>query len=265
MVTIESSIEQIRKLLAEPQIQEELAALFAYYYDEVHVISDVATSEWNGIRPKELENEVYSCLHHIARGLAKMDKKQALDEINKGRTTHLKRLLLDAYKIAINSFLNEYSDLVNILRFFVLEDTFKTIDQNGTAKAVDISDTAGCIKNDYFKAKKLEASGMHEKASDLFFKVLLDCYDLREKIHNLTQGKLYQVAVAYMEKQRREKEKSEKRSRRWDVVKIILTAIISGLMIAPLSAWITGKILSERQAKALIESVDHGAPTTRQE
>lgn len=269
MVTPESSAEHIKQLLREPQIQEELAALFAYYYDDVHYISDVAASECRGIRPQELENEVYSCLHHIARGLAIKDREHALEEIGKGRKSHLKRLHLDAYKIAINSFLTEYSDFITSLRFFILEGTFKKFDPRGSEKALAISDLAGSIKGHYLDAKRLESSGEHEQALKAFFNVLSLCYDLREKIHELTVGNLYHMAVAHDEIQRRDKEESEKRSRRWDIVKIVLTAIvsavISGLVVGPLSARLTSKKLSEKQDNARIESVDHGAPTTRQE
>ena len=227
MVMEQSSAEHIRQLLTEPQIQEELAALFAYYYDEVHVISDVAASECQGIRPKGLENEVYACLHHIARGLALMDCHHALEEISKGKKSHLKRLHLDAYKIAINSFLKEYDELVSSLRFFVLEDTFKRIDPNGSEKALAISDKAGFIKQNYLEARKLESAGKHEEAADLFLEALTACYDLRQMIHELTQGNLYQIAVSYVEKLKRDKKIQARLSLISQFVTPVIVAIVT--------------------------------------
>lgn len=234
MVSQESSNAHIKQLLAEPQIQDELAALFAYYYDEVHFISDVAASECQGIRPRGLENEVYACLHHIARGLAIMESDQAIEEIRKGRLTHLKRLHLDAYKIAINSFLTEYAEFVSSLRFFVLEDAFKKIDPDGSAKAIAISDIAGMIKKNYLEARKLESEGKHSEASDLFLAVLTDCYDLRQKIHELTQGNLYQIAVSFMEKLKRDVRNKEVRSLIVNFVVAIISAVVTAVVTVAL-------------------------------
>jgi len=232
MVSRDASKEHIKQLLAEPQIQEELAALFAYYYDEVHVISDIAASERQGIRPRGLENEVYACLHHVARGLATMETEQAAEEIQKGRSTHLKRLHLDAYKIAINSFLTEYADFVSSLRFFVLEDAFKKIDPAGSMKAIAISDLAGKIKKNYLEARKLESAGMHPEAADLFLEVLTDCYDLRQKIHELTQGNLYQIAVSWMEKLKRDEKHKELRSYFINFLVAILSSAVTVFLSA---------------------------------
>ncbi len=225
-----SSIGHIKKLLKEPQIRNELAALFAYYYDEVHVISDIAASECQGIRPKGLENEVYACLHHIARGLATKNKAQALGEINKGRNSHLKRLHLDAYKIAINSFLKEYDNFIATLRFFVLEDIFRKIDPEGSKKALAISNKAGSIKKNYLEARTLESAGRHREAADLFLDALTACYDLREQIHELTKGDLYHIAVAYFEKLRRDKKAQERLSLISKFVTPVIVAIVTFIL-----------------------------------
>lgn len=226
MVSSDSSVSHIKQLLSDPTIQNELAVLLSYYYDEVHVISDIAASECQGIRPSGLENEVYACLHHIARGLATLERDQAADEIRKGNRTHLKRLHLDAYKIAINSFLTEYAELVSSLRFFVLEDAFRKIDPEGSVKAIAISDTAGMIKKNYLEARKLESAGKHSEALDLFLEVLTSCYDLRKMIHELTQGNLYQIAVSYMEKLKRDEKHKEWRSY---IINFVVAVVSSGV------------------------------------
>ena len=274
MVNENSSRDHIRGLLSEPQIQDELAALFAYYYDEVHVISDVAASECHGIRPKGLENEIYACMHHIARGLATKENGQALEEIGKGSCTHLKRLHLDAYKIAINAFLTEYSELVSTIRFFVLEDTFKKVDPDGTMKAVAISDTAAKIKKMYLDAKRCESAGDFKQALDLFNDALTSCYDLRAKIRDLTSNNLYSIALAYTEKQRqekiqeKEKERQErllekKKDRRWDVVKIILTAIITSILSLLGAAFLHNLNADHSRPSNVIEHSVHGTAQTR--
>lgn len=274
MVSQGTSKAHIKQLLAEPKIQDKLANLLSYYYDEVHYISDIAASECQGIRPSGLENEVYACLHHIARGLAIQERDQAMEEIGKGCCTHLKRLHLDAYKIAINAFLTEYSELVGTIRFFVLEDTFKKVDQNGTMKAVAISDTAAEIKKMYLDAKRCESAGDFKQALNLFNDALTSCYDLRAKIRELTSNNLYSIALAYTEKQRqekiqeKEKERQErlqekKKDRRWDVFKIILTAIIT-LILSHFGTVFWHKLFADHSRPSnVIEQHVHGPAKTR--
>jgi len=220
-------------MLDHPDIRENLAELFSYYYDEVHYISDIAATESQGIRPAGLENELYACMHHIARGLAVCDSPEdAMKEINKGKSSHLKRLHFDAFKIAINSFLTEYGNLISSIRFIVLEDSFKGIDPDGTKKAVAISDLAAEIKRTYLVARKQESSGEHDAAKESFGKALTDCYDLREKILELTQNNLYQIALSVESQKERNRKREKRHALYCQILIAVLTAVLTAMAMA---------------------------------
>lgn len=113
MVNFEGLRDNARKMLQQEGTQKMLADLFASYLSSVQPIVIAATVQRAGIRPEGLENEIYSCFHHVARGLCyKKNEEEAGSEVRKGEETHLKRLRLDAYKIAIRPYLEEYQFIV---------------------------------------------------------------------------------------------------------------------------------------------------------
>ncbi|MBO5201240.1 MAG: hypothetical protein J6C30_00745 [Lentisphaeria bacterium] len=216
--------DKMTQLLTKPSIQKELAVLFSRYYGKVHYISDIASVENGGVRPEGLANEMYACMHHIARGLATGNEADAVLEIKKAEQTHLKRLCLDAYKIAINSFLNEYNDHVTALKYLVLEDSFKNVAPDAIEIVGQINETAIKIKTNYLEAKKAEVIGKHKEAEDSFHSALLACYDLRAKIQKVTSDHAYTIALALEAKKSKEEKEREHQKRIFAVRLALLSA-----------------------------------------
>ena len=169
MVTLDqegetSSYETLRanaiEMLREDGVQEKLASLVASYMAVVQPIIIEATVQEAGIRPASLENEIYSCFHHIARGLCVATKKEESErEIDKGESTHLKRVLLDSYKIALTPCLKEYRFIIEDLYHLSLDKDFNP-DIYGAEPIKQIRDILKIksdVKEAYQRAKHNEA------------------------------------------------------------------------------------------------------------
>jgi hypothetical protein len=106
----------IEKRLQDPVIQSKIRDIFLRYYDDLQEILTVATVESGGIRPDGLANEVYACFHHMARALCEANADTD-SELKSAQKSHLKRATLDAYKIAINSYLSEEQKMRDVLDY----------------------------------------------------------------------------------------------------------------------------------------------------
>ena len=204
-------------MLRQEDMQVRVAHLFASYLSIVQPIVNTASVQNAGVRPECLENEIYSCFHHIARGLCcKEDFSSALNEVKKGEDSHLKRLLLDAYKLAIRPQLEEYAFIVEELYSLSLDKDFNP-DVFGTEpikKVRNILDIKNRVKDAYQEAKHNEAMGDIGKAVVAFEHSLSDCYALRIAIDELMKEDIFIVAKAHVARKQAEKEK-DRRENRW--------------------------------------------------
>ncbi len=98
----------VRQRLSQPEVQQKVLEAVLYYYLDFRETTTFAEVLNDGTRPEGLANEVYACFHHLARGLSEKDA-DAVEEIEKARSSHLKRLALDSNKIILNRILTEVS------------------------------------------------------------------------------------------------------------------------------------------------------------
>lgn len=226
------------EMLQERSIQERLATLFASYLRDVQPIVIAATVQRGGVRPEGLENEIYSCFHHVARGLCyKKSVGEARDEVRRGEETHLKRLLLDAYKIAIRPYLEEYQFIVRELYELSLDKDFNP-DVYGVEpikKVQRILEIKTVIKESYREAKYREALGDVESAVKSFYKALKGCYDLTQAIHAMMTEDMYLVAHAHIARRQAERDADRRENRRNNY---IAWAIAFAAVIVAVCAWL---------------------------
>ena len=156
MVALENSLDTselkktIKTRLQEDKVQDELSELFVYYLQQTSRLCTLATVESNGVRPRGLENEIYSCFHHVARGLACVSfGEEVIAQIRAGYLTHLKRAHLDACKITINSYLSQYTKTIATLNNLVVIEDFKSFTLSGVEKIKQILDCSTQIKQNY--------------------------------------------------------------------------------------------------------------------
>lgn len=236
----------VKKRLKDIAVQEGLAKIFVHYYDDLQDILSIATVENSGIRPERLANEIYSCFHHIARGLCD-ESVHAEEEFRTARRSHLKRATLDSYKIAINAFLVEDEKMREILDYLVLVEDFSAFIPDGLAKINEIKASARFVKEHYQIAKASEAGGQFDGAINAFNEALGKCYELREQIEQFTTDKTYLLAVAREAKIQREKG----RDRKLTVGVAILSAVLAAVLTA-LASYYVPKMCDRSKAHAAI-------------
>ena len=226
------------RMLREESVQDRLASLMASYLAVVQPIITEATVEKAGIRPAGLENEIYSCFHHIARGLCEStEKEEAVREVDKGENSHLKRVLLDSYKIAISPSLQEYRFIVEDLYHLSLDKDFNP-DIYGAEpikKIRNILHIKTEVKEAYKRAKYNEALGNSEESIAAYEEALNACGKLRIAINALMEKDVYIVAKAHAARRQAEKDEDRKENR----LNNRITWIIAGLALAVAAfAWL---------------------------
>ena len=218
----------------ETDIQKRLLDVLEYYYGDLRYIQKLATIESDGIRPDGLANEIFACFHHIARGLCEPDA-DAEREIETAFKSHLKRATFDSYKIAINSYLSEDTQLKEVLDYLVLIEDFEKYIPDGLQKINEINSLSREARKQYEQAKNSEERGIDLDRDDspikFYNKSLQICFELREKIQVFTKNRTYYLACA--------KEKRERIERKRDRKNVIWAAIISAILSATLVATLT--------------------------
>ncbi len=218
--------KRIIQRLRDVEVQEAIASVFARYVDDLQGVLVLATSANGGVRPEGLTNEIYSCFHHLARGLSE-DGVDPGDQFRSARDSHLKRAILDSYKIALHFILSEDERLREVLDYLVLAEDFTRYVPNGLEKVNEIKGTARSVRGAYCKAMDAERRGQFTEAMKNYNAALEQGGDLRQQIAEFTEDKTYLLACA-----REVQKRKEKREDRWNV---ILAAVVSAILTATLT------------------------------
>ncbi|WP_412851523.1 hypothetical protein [Ectothiorhodospira shaposhnikovii] len=238
--------------MEDASVRESLAETFSYYARELNDVLTVATIESAGVRPEGLANEVFSAFHHIARGLC-LAEADAQEEIEKARSTHLKRATLDSYKIAINSFLKEDTKERELLDYMVLVEDFTRYVPDGLKKVQEVKDLSREVKGLYAQAKRLESRGEFTQAIKQYNQALARCYTLRQKVEVFTRDQSYVLATA------REAKKDSQRisDRKFTFAMVLITAILSATLTYWIPQWFSGsKSIDEKVSAQYISHPD---------
>ena len=218
---------EIADRIRDPKIAQALADLLYFYYYDAHDLNSFASAENEGKRLEGLLNEIYSCFHHVARGLCEPenDSRQQLSEIKRAEQTHLHRLVLDAYKVIIASFLEEYTHVVETLKYFILIEYLEAFQRESVETARNILEMATAVKKEFMAAKKAEKHGDFNRTVELFNSTIEKCYLLREGIQKFNKSDLYCLALSKREKEQQDKKSEKKKDRYWQIACIIIAAL----------------------------------------
>ncbi|HAT51370.1 MAG: hypothetical protein HQL07_06495 [Nitrospirae bacterium] len=240
-----------QSLLKSEKVQGALADLVAKYWCEFHPVFRTATGEENGRRPENVSNEMFSCLHHIVRGLVNVENEtDSAREIRKAVDSHIKRGTLDSYKIAINSILEEDKVLVELLDYILLADD--NLDGNFKDRITHIKRIQQLkreCKVAYIDAKKMEAEAQWSRAIARYEAAMGLALNIRDSLATIHDDPVTVSFLVREGKRRGEREEDaakrleeRKQDKKHDLVKAVVVAVIS----ATLSAFITQAIVSSR-------------------
>lgn len=218
--------DRIVERLRSPEVREAVASVFARYVEDLQEVLVLATAANGGVRPATLTNEIYSCFHHLARGLS-ADGVDSVSEFRSARESHLKRAVLDCYKLALHFVLREDERLREVLDYLVLAEDFTRYIPDGLEKVNAIKDTARSVRGAYCRAMHAERRGQFDEAMASYNTALERAGDLQQQIAVFTKDKTYLLACA----REVHKEKEKRKDRR----NAILAAVVSAVLTAALT------------------------------
>jgi hypothetical protein len=195
--------------LGQPDVQAMLADVFTDYYLDFRRIVTLAEVESEGVRPEGLANEVYACFHHIARGLVQPDADPA-NEITKGRHSHLKRMALDAHKIAINNILREAQPILDALDILASNADLPKLIEGGFDTLNELRLGRTKVKNLYLDAKRAEGKGEEFNPLEKYTETLSEASNLQTSLDKLSSRKQFLYALKRDEEARTHAEKSSR-------------------------------------------------------
>jgi len=223
------------QILQDPLYQEALLSIFTDYHIELEDILELATIENNGIRPDNLTNEIYSLFHHISRSLNDISNvKDAIDEVKNAKKTHLKRAILDSYKISINGVLQDESKVSDTLQDLILDEDFRSCVDDSVNKLHSIKELKKDIKKMYLAAKKSERKGLMDDAIKSYNKALEKANELEPFLDEFQTDKTYIVAIKRLKK----KEKEKKDQKKFTIATIIISCVLTGVITFSINAFL---------------------------
>jgi hypothetical protein len=222
--------------LSDSKVRATIVDIFRHYYEDLQPILIIATAEASGTRPEGLSNEIYACFHHVARALCQADAN-VTSELNSAQKSHLKRAILDSYKIAIHSHLAELDEAKKLLDYMVLVKDFAHYFPRGVERAAEVKALGVQVKSSYLAARTAEATGDFELAIGKFNSALDLCGTLREKLNVFTSDQTYMFAC----EREAERKASQARERRISIWVPIGCTIITAILTAFLTAYLTKK------------------------
>ena len=224
-------VKTIAQRISEPQCAEALADLLHYYYYETHEVFTMVEVEYAGVRLDQLLNEIYSCFHHVSRGLCEPNKsiQEQVSEIKKSKDTHLRRLILDSYKAIVAKHISEYDHIVETLKYYVVIEYQNTLSPETVLAAKNVLVLANQIKRLFHNAKSKEKCGNFEETIAIFNQTIEKCSDLRKEIEKLQENGIYMMALSKHNFDRQEKQKDKKNDRKWQLFCIVIAAVFGAM------------------------------------
>ncbi len=239
--------------LSNSQYQQALNDVFDSYHKDLEEILELATIESDGLRPDNLTNEIYSLFHHISRSLSSKNTiDEAICEVNRAKDTHLKRAILDSYKICINGVLRRESKTADILETLILDEDFRSCIDDCTTKVKKIKEVKKKIKSTYLEAKKYERKGDFPSAIIYYNKALEEANVLNPFLEEFQNDKTYIIAI----KRLRKKDRDNIKNKIFTIVIVILTAILTSVCNFT-GTYFIDKYKTEKQQKEMIQQTVH--------
>jgi hypothetical protein len=212
--------------LTDEKYQEALLSVFNEYHNDLEEILELATIEKNGYRPLHIENEIYALFHHISRSLCSIPAiEEAIKEVERAKSSHLKRAILDSYKITINSVLTESDRKTELLEELATDHDYREVINESIVNLDILKDTKSKIKKTYLEAKKTERDGRTSEAIKLYNSTLELINELSNSIKSIEQNNTFRLAL----KRIKRIEKDKRKQKRYSLYHIILAALLTAL------------------------------------
>lgn len=220
--------------LGNADTKASVAEVFCHYYKDLQPILILATAESSGTRPEGLSNEIYACFHHVARALCEADADVS-SELKSAQKSHLKRAILDSYKIVVHAHLSELDEARKLLDYMVLMKEFAHYFPLGVERATEVKAIGAQVKSNYVAAKTAESTGHFEEAIEKFNLALDLCGTLREKLNVFTSDRSY-VYACEREAERKADQARERRINIWvPIACTVITAVLTAFLTANLT------------------------------
>jgi len=221
--------------LNDAEYREKLRSLFSFYGDELQELIELATVESNGVRPKNIENEIYSAFHHIYRSIFRNDLKASCKDIEDAQNSHLLRVQYDAYKIALNASLNRIDKILYDYEFLLIDSDFRAIMPNAVDKFQLIQTARKEIKEAYLNAKQCERTGNRQDAVANYNLAVEKIPELSKIMDDIENDKCFKVAIISIKK-KEEREKAQlKITKKWTYISLI--AAVTSILTLIFNVW----------------------------
>lgn len=216
-----------------------MAEVFSFYFDELQEILQLASAQHDGRRPESLSNEVYSCFHHLARGLcARSTVRETLSECDKAVNSHLKRAALDSYKLAIHAFLRADTKLKEVLDYLVLVEDYEKYVPDGIVRINEINTLGAYVREQLRLAKRHEAQGDYDSSIDCFNAAVEKATELSDRIRAFTDNQTFLLACAREARERKERKKDRQGALLAAVISAVVSAILTAICTLAIQDWI---------------------------
>ncbi|MBF0425598.1 MAG: hypothetical protein HQL66_07240 [Magnetococcales bacterium] len=233
--------------LQDPGVQGALAEFLVCYWAEFYDVYVSVMTQNDGVRPEQVTNEMFSALHHLARGLAIPDSAP-IDEIVKARVSHIKRATLDSFKIAVNSALEEEEAMETQLDYVIGSDELSRSPEYerlwGRLRRVKGAKREARVA--YEAAKREEARGHFPQAIVRYQEALERGLEMNDIVREFRDNS--HVTAALIREGKRLKERDEDKKERskgnWNLV----WATIVGAVLMAVATFLSGYLPSKNPA-----------------
>jgi hypothetical protein len=237
---------EMPSVLADGKYQEALLSVFEEYHADLEEILELATIENNGLRPLHIENEIYALFHHISRSICHIKNvDEAVKEVEKAKSSHLKRAILDSYKIAINSVLKESDKRTDLLEDIATDPDYRECVDESIINLELLKRRKSEIKTTYLKAKKREREGNTAEAVRLYNSTIEKINDLSKSIADIEKNNTFRLALKRIKRIEKNKKKQNRFSLYMVILSCLLTAVFTSLFTSFGKEW-GSKLLSNK-------------------
>ncbi|MDR2210012.1 MAG: hypothetical protein LBO65_00890 [Spirochaetaceae bacterium] len=219
-------------------------------------ILELATIENNGSRPRHIENEIYALFHHISRSLCNITNvDDAVKEVEQAKNSHLKRAILDSYKIAINSVLKESDKKTDLLEDLATDPDYRECINESIISLELLRKSKSEIKTTYLEAKKKERKGDMSEAVKLYNSAIEKIADLSKSVVEIEKNNVFRLAIKRIKKIERSKKKQNRFTLSMLILSCLLTALCSSFLTFFVNEW-GGKLLPGQHTPPQIEAME---------
>jgi len=208
--------------IQDPEVQKAIENTISYYYNDCKEIVIAAEVAGSGERPAGLPNEVYSCFHHLARGICEPKCENPVMECGDKAINHLKRAAYDAHKIVINASLRQTEDFLDYLSYVLSDPKYRDLIGDDYDAIRNMRMCRDAVKSAYITAKMKESAGSDDTLK-AFEEATEKAQELLEFYNNLSN----KDTIAFIASAHAKEEDRMRKKDLWDKINIITIWVLS--------------------------------------